>query len=96
MLSAVDEVAALEDLHELGCTDGLPVIVPTVQRVDRMVLASGMDADLVLGQMGPGGGVATVEKVSVAAVMAAKVIVASVFMSSDWSFFIAFNVICAF
>lgn len=70
MLNAVDEVAALEDLHELGCTDGLPVIVPTVQRVDRMVLASGSDAQLVFGEMGPAGGVATVEKVAVAAVMA--------------------------
>ena len=35
-----------------------------------MVLASGMDADMRLGVMGPAGGVATVEKVAVAAVMA--------------------------
>lgn len=70
MLEAVDETAALETLHELGCTDGLPVVVPTPERVERMILASGLDADLVLGTMGPGGGVASVEAVAVAAVMA--------------------------
>lgn len=35
-----------------------------------MILASGQDADLVLGAMGPGHGVATIEKVAVASVMA--------------------------
>lgn len=70
MLHAADEEAAVERLHELACTDGLPVIVPTEARVARMVLASGMDRDLVLGRMGPAQGVASVEKVAVAAVMA--------------------------
>ncbi len=70
MLQAADEAAALEQLHELGCTDGLPVVVPTAERVARMVLASGQDADMVLGEMGPGRGTATVEKVAAAAVMA--------------------------
>ncbi len=70
LLQAANETAAVEHLHELGCTDGLPVVVPTPDRVARMVLASGMDADLILGEMGPGLGTATVEKVAVAAVMA--------------------------
>ncbi|MEM1178421.1 MAG: hypothetical protein AAGM22_08760 [Acidobacteriota bacterium] len=70
LLSAADEAEALEELHRRGCTDGLPVIIPTPERVDRMVLASGLDADMVLGTMGPGNGVATVEKVAVSAVMA--------------------------
>jgi len=70
LLEAADESAALEQLHDLGCTDGLPVIVPTPERVARMVLASGFDADMVLGEMGPMLGIATVEKVAVAAVMA--------------------------
>tara|TARA_A100001015_G_scaffold300982_1_gene387185 strand:- start:39 stop:1124 length:1086 start_codon:yes stop_codon:yes gene_type:complete len=69
-LEAADEAAALEYLHQLQCTDGLPVIVPTPERVARMVLASGLDADLALGQMGPANGLASVEKVAVAAVMA--------------------------
>jgi hypothetical protein len=70
LLEAGDEYGAVELLHELGCTDGLPVIVPTPERVERMVLASGLDGDLVLGEVGPNLGAATVEKVAVAAVMA--------------------------
>jgi len=70
MLQASDEAAALEALHDAGMTDGLPVVIPTGERVSRMVLASGQDADMSLGVMGPAGGVATVEKVAVAAVMA--------------------------
>ncbi len=69
-LEADDEHAALEELHRLGCTDGLPVVIPTPARVSRMVLATGLDADLVLGTIGPSFGVATVEKVAIAAVMA--------------------------
>jgi hypothetical protein len=70
LLEAADEHAALELLHELACTDGLPVVVPTAERVDRMALAAGLDADMVLGEVGPNLGAATVEKVAVAAVMA--------------------------
>ncbi|MFK7730289.1 MAG: hypothetical protein AB8B48_01590 [Pseudomonadales bacterium] len=70
LLSSASEEAALEDLHTRGCTDGLPVVIPTSERVQRMVLASGMEPDMVLGAMGPGGGVATVEKIAVSAVMA--------------------------
>ncbi len=69
-LSAPTEADAVEALHALGCTDGLPVIVPTAERVQRMVLAGGQDGDLILGTMGPGNGVASIEKVAVAAVMA--------------------------
>jgi len=70
LLTAADEAAALEDLHRKGCTDGLPVVIPTPERVSRMVLASGQETDMVLGTMGPGQGVATMEKVAIAAVMA--------------------------
>jgi hypothetical protein len=69
-LSAGTEEDAVEQLHALGCTDGLPVVVPTPERVQRMVLATGLDANMQLGVMGPMFGVATVEKVAVAAVMA--------------------------
>ena len=70
ILSAIDEEAAVELLHDMGCTDGLAVMVPTQARVDRFVLASGMDADMVLGELGPAMGIATVEKVAIAGVMA--------------------------
>ena len=70
MLSAADEAEALEMLHRLRCTDGLPAIIPTEKRVAAMILASGLERELSLGEMGPAKGVATVEKVAVAAVMA--------------------------
>ena len=70
VLCAVDESVAVEALHAAGCTDGLPVIVPTPERVERMVLATGFDADILLGEIGPGFGAATIEKVAIAAVMA--------------------------
>ncbi|MBX9608716.1 MAG: hypothetical protein K2Y51_21025 [Gammaproteobacteria bacterium] len=70
LLQAADADAALELLHELGCTDGLPVVIPTADKVARLVLASGLDGDIELGDMGPANGVATVEKVACAAVMA--------------------------
>ena len=70
LLSAANEEDALEQLHAARCTDGLPVVIPTTARVARMVLAGGLDGDLTIGEMGPLGGVATVEKIAVAAVMA--------------------------
>jgi hypothetical protein len=79
----------VELLHDLGCTDGLPVVVPIPARIARMVLATGLDGDLVPGELGPAMGVATVEKVAVAAVMAgclpdhAPVVVAAVRAVAD-------------
>lgn len=69
-LDATDEAEALEWLHQQNCTDGLPVVIPTPERVDRLVLASGLDGALSLGVMGPGGGDATVKKLAANAVMA--------------------------
>ena len=46
MLAASTEQEALEQLHEMGCTDGLPVVIPTAQRVARCVLATGLEADM--------------------------------------------------
>ena len=70
LLSAANEAEALELLHDSGCTDGLPVVIPAPDRVARLVLASGLDADIDLGAMGPGGGSTTIEKVATNAVMA--------------------------
>ncbi len=70
LLEAENEAAALEWLHAQRCTDGLPVIIPTPARVDRMALASGVDPDLSLGTMGPGGGAATIHAIATNAVMA--------------------------
>ncbi|MBI4307868.1 MAG: hypothetical protein HY684_03595 [Chloroflexi bacterium] len=55
---------------ERGWTDGLPVIPPTEDRVQRMVAASGRSAHDVIAVVPPARGVATVEKIAVNAVMA--------------------------
>lgn len=70
-LTAADESQAVEALHRARRTDGLPVIVPTPERVERMLLyASGLDRDLVLGSIGPSGGLLTIEAAAINAVMA--------------------------
>ena len=70
LLTAVDEADALEQLHRLGCTDGLPVVIPTPDRVERFVLAAVADPTTSLGVMGPLGSLTTIEKVATNAVMA--------------------------
>lgn len=69
-LTARDEADALEQLHRLGCTDGLPVVVPTPERVERMVLAAVADPTVSLGIMGPLGSNTTIEKIAINTVMA--------------------------
>jgi hypothetical protein len=70
MLDADSEAEALEWLHANDRTDGLPVVIPTEERVDRMVLASGLDGELDLGPMGPGNGASTIDAIATNAVMA--------------------------
>lgn len=69
-LYSADEEDAREQLHALGCTDGLPVIVPTEARVAAMIAAFPGTADDVLGIVEPRKGVATVASVATNAVMA--------------------------
>ncbi len=70
LIEAADDEAALEWLHAQGCTDGLPVVIPTQARVERMILASGLDGSLSLGSMGPGNGATTISAIATNAVMA--------------------------
>ena len=70
MLEADSEADAVELLHKSGCTDGLPVVVPTPDRVNAMISRVDLDRDLSLGEMGPKQGAATIEKVAASAVMA--------------------------
>jgi hypothetical protein len=67
---ARDEATAASELYDQGLTDGLPIVVPTVERVERMVLASGLDPDMSLGKVGPSGGEATIQVIATNAVMA--------------------------
>jgi hypothetical protein len=65
-----DEAAAVAWLHARGRTDGLPVVVPTAERIDAMLATVDLDRDLSLGDLGPSGAAATLEFVAASAVMA--------------------------
>jgi hypothetical protein len=66
----LDPGEANDVLEERGWTDGLPVIPPTVARVEAMLACSPDPPGLVLGRMEPLGSSVTVEKVAANAVMA--------------------------
>jgi hypothetical protein len=72
-IEGADEAALQDELYRLRATDGLPVILPTSERVAEMLemaAMAGFDPDLILGEVGPNMGEATVEKVAINAVMA--------------------------
>ncbi len=53
-----------------GWTDGLPIVIPTIGRVDESIRSSGYPAQHVIGEVDPLAGVATIEKIAISAVMA--------------------------
>ena len=65
-----DPDALFDYVCEQRWGDGLPVIPPTVERVEAMVAASGREPDDELGVLGPVDAECTVEKVAINAVMA--------------------------
>jgi hypothetical protein len=72
-IEARNEEELADLLYEMRATDGLPVVLPTPERVMEMLNAAvlaGYDPDIVLGEIGPNFGEATVEKVAINAVMA--------------------------
>ncbi len=60
----------IEVCYENGWTDGLPVVPPTPERVERMLSATDRDPDELIAAVPPKWGRATVEKVAINAVMA--------------------------
>src|SRR5438552_6040194 len=60
----------LEVWFERGVTDGLPVVPPTRERVERMLAATGRPRETLVAEVPPNYGRATVEKIAVNAVMA--------------------------
>lgn len=66
----VQEDDPIELLYSRGVTDGLPVVPPTEARVKRMLAATDLDSQELIGLIGPNYGRATVEKIAVNAVMA--------------------------
>ncbi len=67
-----DSLEDIEDeLYKKGCTDGLPIIPPTPERVARMIEYNHLDPDEVIAtKIPPRNGIATVEKIAINAVMA--------------------------
>ena len=67
----IDETEDLiEACYENGWTDGLPVVPPTPERVERMLNGTDRDPDELIAAVPPKWGRATVEKVAINAVMA--------------------------
>jgi hypothetical protein len=60
----------IETLYARGVTDGLPVVPPTPDRVERAIAAAGRPAQDLVALVPPNYGRATVEKIAVNAVMA--------------------------
>ena len=53
-----------------GWGDGLPIVPPTLDRVERMLRGTGMPPDQIVGEIPPNYGSATVERVAISSVMA--------------------------
>ncbi len=67
---ALAETDPLEAFYARGVTDGLPVVPPTRERVQRALAACGRAADELIALVPPNFGRATVEKIAINAVMA--------------------------
>jgi hypothetical protein len=66
-----DILEEIEDkLYQDGCTDGLPIVPPTEERVMRMIEYNKLDPQQVIAAIPPQNGPATVEKIAINAVMA--------------------------
>jgi hypothetical protein len=71
LIRGADPTAEVNRVYLLrGWTDGLPIVPPTLGRIDEMLDAGGLERHRSLGEVEPLGGVATVEKVAANAVMA--------------------------
>lgn len=68
---APDDLEAINRLYrEKRWGDGLPVIPPTVERVERMLGGTRRGRDEVVARIAPGFGAATVERIAINAVLA--------------------------
>ena len=65
---SIEEIS--ESYYQRGWTDGLPIVPPTENRVEKMLSGTARKPQDVVGEVPPGNGIATVEKIAINAVMA--------------------------
>ena len=69
--AAPDDLEAINRLYrERRWSDGLPVVPPTVERVERMLRHTRRSREEVVARVAPGFGAATVERIAINAVLA--------------------------
>jgi len=70
-ISLSDSLEAVNDwFYDQGWTDGLPIVPPTPERIERMLTWTDRDPQDELGPVPPKYGIATIEKLAINAVMA--------------------------
>jgi len=71
LIEAPDDLDELiEFFHARRWSDGLPIVPPTRERVERMLSCTTRKSDEVVAHVAPGFGAATVERIAINAVMA--------------------------
>ena len=83
MSQEADIEGVTESFYREGRTDGLPVVPPTEERVERMLEGTDLPSDEVLGRLGTREGTLTVEKLAVNGVMKTKEIIVTD-QAGDW------------
>lgn len=69
-ISFEDSIDPIEACYQNGWTDGLPVVPPTPERVERMLRGTERSPDELIASLPPKWGKATVERIAINAVMA--------------------------
>jgi peroxiredoxin len=69
-IELADHIDPYDYCLQEGFADALPVVPPTVERVERLLAATALPPDEVIGLIAPNYGAATVEKIAANAVMA--------------------------
>ncbi len=69
-IEIADDFEAVQRLYlDRGWSDGLPIVPPTLQRVEAMLAATSLASDHVVAEIPPIWGAATVEKLAINAVI---------------------------
>src|SRR5688572_33272152 len=71
LFEAPDDIDAINQLYRARrWSDGLPIVPPTVERVQQMLSSTRRSPDEIVARIAPGFGAATVERIAVNAVLA--------------------------